>query len=208
MLFSFSVSQRCKADASTILHAPGGDNQGMQPLFDGFMRHEHNRRAVLGLLAVSGAGWAVPGRGSAQAQPWKNAPFPGPQRALDLQGQAWTLPQPGKALALNFWASWCEPCRSEMPALQTMADLYADKLTVVALNYKERAATVTRFARSTGLTLPVLLDPAGGIAAALGVKVFPTTVLYGSDGKPRWRVQGALDWTSAEAGRLVEGLWS
>lgn len=172
------------------------------------MRHEHNRRAVLGFLAVSGAAWAVPARGSAQVQPWKNATSQGPLRALDLQGQAWTLPLPGRALVLNFWASWCEPCRTEMPALQAMADLYADKLTVVALNYKERAATVTRFARSTGLTLPVLLDSTGEHAAALGVKVYPTTLLYGSDGKPRWRVQGALDWTSAEAGRLVEGLWS
>lgn len=172
------------------------------------MRHEHNRRAVLGFLAVSGAAWAVPALGSAQVQPWKNATFPGQLRALDLQGKSWTLPLPGRALALNFWASWCEPCRTEMPALQTMADLYADKLTVVALNYKERPATVTRFTRSTGLTLPVLLDPAGEIAAALGIKVYPTTVLCGSDGKPRWRVQGALDWTSAEAGRLVEGLWA
>lgn len=172
------------------------------------MRHEHNRRAVLAFLTGGAAGWAFPALGSAQVQPWRNAPSPGPLRALDLQGQAWTLPVPGRALVLNFWASWCEPCRTEMPALQAMADLYADKLTVVALNYKERAATVTRFARSTGLTMPVLLDPAGEIAGMLGVKVFPTTVLYGSDGKPRWRVQGALDWTSVEVGRLVEGLWS
>ena len=49
---------------------------------------------------------------------------------------------------------------------------------------------------------------AGEVAKAYKVKVFPTTVLFAADGRPRWRVTGALDWTSPEAGKLVERLWT
>lgn len=133
---------------------------------------------------------------------------PMPHKTLDMEGRARDVPARGRAFALNFWASWCEPCRSEMPALQQMADLYDDKLTVAAINFKERASTVARFVGNAHLQLPVLLDPAGEVAAAYKVKVFPTTVLFGADGKPRWRVTGALDWTSPKAGKLVESLWA
>jgi thiol-disulfide isomerase/thioredoxin len=155
-------------------------------------------------MAASGGPFALR---ASQLHAWSGAPGWGGLQTPDLEGRIWKLPQPGRALALNFWASWCEPCRTEMPSLQLLADLYGDRLAVVALNFKERASTVTRFARSTGVSLPVLMDPDGSIAAALGVKVFPTTLLFGADGKPRWRVEGALDWTGPEAGRLVEGLW-
>jgi thiol-disulfide isomerase/thioredoxin len=149
----------------------------------------------------------APALRAAQVQRWAGA-APTQHKALDLQGRPWDLPRPGRALALNFWASWCEPCRSEMPALQQMADLYQDKLTVAAINFKERASTVARFVAAAHLQLPVLLDPAGEVAAAYKVKVFPTTVLFAADGRPRWRITGALDWTSAQAGKLVEGLWA
>jgi thiol-disulfide isomerase/thioredoxin len=130
--------------------------------------------------------------------------------AADLDGGAWSLPAlRGRAVLLNFWASWCEPCRAEMPTLQQLADFYGeDRLAVLALNFKEAPATARRFAARTGLKVPVLPDAAGEIARRWEVKVFPTTVLIGADGRPRWRVRGEMDWSGKEAGRLVESLFA
>lgn len=130
--------------------------------------------------------------------------------ALDLQGQRWQLSDlRGRAVLLNFWASWCEPCRSEMPTLQQLADLYGpERLTVLALNFKEAPATAQRFVQRTGLRLPVLLDQGGAIARACGVKVFPSTLLVASDGRPRQLLRGELDWTGSEAERLVQALFA
>ncbi|MDP3411682.1 MAG: TlpA disulfide reductase family protein, partial [Polaromonas sp.] len=111
------------------------------------------------------------------------------------------------AVLINFWASWCEPCRAEMPTLQQIADLYGpDKLQVLALNFKEHPNRAIQFAVTTGLSLPVLLDPQGQTAKAWGVRVFPTTVLIDRQGRARQRVQGEVDWTSAPAAKLLEAL--
>ena len=128
-------------------------------------------------------------------------------QALDLEGKKVAIPAPGKPTVVNFWASWCEPCRTEMPLLQQMAEFYSDRLVLLAVNYKERAVAVQRHVRSSNWTIPVLLDPLGAGAQAWGVKVFPTTVGFDTKGLARWRVTGEYDWTTAEAGKLVEGLW-
>lgn len=126
----------------------------------------------------------------------------------DLQGQPWRLAElRGKAVLINFWASWCEPCRAEMPSLQALADLYGpQRLVVLAVNFKEPAATVQRYVQRTAFPLPVLLDPDGHIARQWGASVFPTTVLVGADGRVRGLVRGELDWTSPRAAQLVEPL--
>ena len=127
---------------------------------------------------------------------------------VDIGGKTW---QPadlqGRAVLINFWASWCEPCRAEMPTLQQIADLYGpDKLLVLAINFKESAQRVLQFAKTTGVTLPMLLDSNGKTAAQWGVKVFPTTLTLSSKGKPMQRIKGEVDWTSAESTKVIEGL--
>ncbi len=126
----------------------------------------------------------------------------------DITGKTWQLGDlRGRAVLLNFWASWCEPCRAEMPSLQQLADLYGpDKLLVLAINFKEPASRAIQFAKSTGVTMPVLLDADGRAAAQWGVKVFPTTLTLDSRGRPRHRVRGELDWTSSAADALVASL--
>lgn len=138
--------------------------------------------------------------------PWQGA-VP-PLQAVDTQGKTWRLDDlRGRAVLLNFWASWCEPCRAEMPTLQQVADLYgSDKLLVLAINFKEHPARAIQFAASTGLTVPVLLDPQGLTAKAWGVKVFPTTVLLDRRGRPYRRVQGEADWTGLAATEWLEAL--
>lgn len=131
-----------------------------------------------------------------------------PLQAVDIHGKTWRLDElKGRAVLLNFWASWCEPCRAEMPTLQQLADLYGtDKLLVLAINFKEHPARAIQFATSTGLSLPILLDPQGQAARAWGVKVFPSTMLVDRQGRPRQRVQGEVDWTGIEAARWIENL--
>jgi thiol-disulfide isomerase/thioredoxin len=127
---------------------------------------------------------------------------------LDTNGQLWSLKAfRGQAVLLNFWASWCEPCRTEMPSLQSLAQFYGtDKLKVLTINFKEPRATVQRYMQRADLTLPVILDPDGRIAKAWGVKVFPSTVLIGADGQVKGVMRGEVDWTSPEVVRGVESL--
>ena len=127
---------------------------------------------------------------------------------VDTTGKTWTPADlKGRAVLLNFWASWCEPCRAEMPALQQIADFYgADKLLVLTINFKEKPARAIQFAKTTGLTLPVLLDLEGQAAQRWGVKVFPTTLTLDRRYQPQHRVQGEVDWTSDAAEKLISGL--
>ena len=127
---------------------------------------------------------------------------------LDTTGKAWRPADfAGRAVLLNFWASWCEPCRAEMPTLQQMADLYGpEQLLVLAVNFKEPPARALQFAKSTGVTLPVLLDLDGRTAQRWGVKVFPTTLAIDRKGQPRWRARGEVDWTGKAAEKLIAPL--
>jgi thiol-disulfide isomerase/thioredoxin len=129
-------------------------------------------------------------------------------QALDFDGKPVAVPAPGKPTVVNFWATWCEPCRAEMPMLQQMADFYSDRLVFQAVNFKERAVAVQRHVRSANWAVPVVLDTMGAGAQSWGVKVFPTTVGFDAQGRARWRVLGQYDWSSAEAGKLVESLWA
>ena len=139
------------------------------------------------------------------------SPWPGPVAAfslVDTNGKTWRpADYKGRAVLLNFWASWCEPCRAEMPTLQQMADLYGpEQLLVLAINFKEPAARALQFAKRTGITLPVLLDVDGQAAHRWGVKVFPTTLAIDRHGQPRLRVQGEVDWTGKAAEKLIASL--
>ena len=167
------------------------------------------RRACLSSgLALAGAGLLPAAARAGEMQPWPRGEALPALDAPDLQGQRWSLDKVrGRAVLLNFWASWCEPCRAEMPTLQQLVEVYGeDKLAVLALNFKESPGTATRFAKNAAMTVPVLLDPAGDIAKRYAVKIFPTTVGIGRDGKPRWRVRGEMDWSAAESLRLVDTL--
>ncbi|MDB5744594.1 MAG: Redoxin domain protein [Polaromonas sp.] len=137
--------------------------------------------------------------------------WPGPLsvfNAVDATGKVWRPADlKGRAVLLNFWASWCEPCRAEMPSLQQAAESHGpDRLLVLAINFKEPPARALHFAERTGLRLPVLLDGDGQLARRWGVKVFPTTLTVNRRGQPVHRVQGELDWTAKPAAELIASL--
>ena len=165
-------------------------------------------RSALGFVFA-----ALIGSAGAQAQGYQVLPWPARHpipafTATDLSGRAWRLSDlRGKAVLINFWASWCEPCRAEMPSLQALAQQQGpEPLQVLAVNFKEPAATVQRFVQQNSLQLPVILDLEGVTARQWGIKVFPSTVLVAADGRVRSIVRGELDWTSAQATQLLASL--
>lgn len=147
------------------------------------------------------------GAADAQRQPWTRQPLR-PRLVLpSLDETPWDLAaQRGTPVLLNFWASWCAPCRSEMPSLEALAQRHGPALRVMAVNYREPAATARRFVNSTGLGLPVLRDADGLAAKSLGVHIFPTTVAIDAQGRARFVVVGECDWSGAQAARWVAEL--
>ncbi|QBK05703.1 TlpA family protein disulfide reductase [Hylemonella gracilis] len=145
--------------------------------------------------------------------PWPAGPKTPLLRTLDMQGRTWTLEAlRGRVVLMNFWASWCAPCRVEMPTLQTLAGFYGDAVQVLAINVGEGPRAIARFLQSSALdagALTVLLDPEKEAARAWGAaSVLPTTVLIDANGRPRQRVQGELDWSGDRAQSLVDALLS
>ena len=120
--------------------------------------------------------------------------------AVDLQGKAWnTTELAGKVVVLNFWATWCAPCKDELPTLQTLHDISDHQTVVLTINVREPAARAARYMQSTGMTFPVISDAKGELAKRWGVTVYPTTVLIAPNGQARWRIVGDVDWSSAQA---------
>jgi thiol-disulfide isomerase/thioredoxin len=164
-------------------------------------------RLAASLLAAAGAPNAAQAGPGYDAHPWpRKQPVPSGSMT-DLQGSEWRLPAlRGRAVLLNFWASWCEPCKEEMPSLQALADRHADRLVVLTINLKESPEAIARFVHSSGLRLPVVRDADGSLARAWGVRIYPSTVLIESKGRVRSVVRGGLDWAGAEGLTLVEPL--
>ena len=101
----------------------------------------------------------------------------------------------GKVVLLNFWASWCPPCRDELPSLELLeAALEKDGFKVVALNYRETDAALKRFLDTMPSSLSIYRDAEGSAARAFGAKVFPTSVLIDREGHARFSVVGEMEW--------------
>ena len=89
----------------------------------------------------------------------------------------------GKPVVLNFWATWCGPCKVEMPHLQDAHSTYSTSdLTILAINYGEDSTTVLSFASALGLTFRTLLDETGTVQTQYQVRGYPTTVFINTDG--------------------------
>ena len=113
----------------------------------------------------------------------------------------------GKPVLLNFWASWCEPCRSEMPTLELLATRFeARGLQVLTVNFRETDSALRRFVDSMPLSLPILRDRDGAAAKAFDVRIFPTTVGITRQGRVAFSVVGEVDWNAEPARQWVADL--
>ena len=103
-----------------------------------------------------------------------------------LDGERITLSElRGQAVLVNFWASWCPPCRSEMPAMQQVySDFGADGFVILAVNstHQDRLADVEGFGAERNLTFPILLDQDGQVSARYQVRSLPTSFFIDPDG--------------------------
>jgi thiol-disulfide isomerase/thioredoxin len=110
-------------------------------------------------------------------------------------------------VVVNFWATWCEPCRDEMPSLERLHDkLKGRPFEVLTVNYGESNAKVTEFLRKQGVSLPVLMDPEKEAAGAWNAKGLPMTFIVDAKGKVRYWAFGERDWSEGESLRIVEKL--
>jgi len=110
----------------------------------------------------------------------------------------------GKVTVLNFWATWCPPCREEMPQLQKFAQALPPDVVFYAVNIQESAAKAGAFLEQNHYSMPVLLDSDGAVASTFRINAVPTTVIVDKTGKIRFRKSGGV--TQIELENAVKGL--
>ncbi len=131
--------------------------------------------ALLACVSLSGATGAAPA-----APDFKLANRAGGEITLaELRGQV---------VMINFWASWCGPCRQEFPALDEMYRKYKPMgFTMVGINVESEKADAERFLGMRPVTFPILFDPQNAVSGSYGVKAMPTTVIVDRQGRLRWQ---------------------
>jgi thiol-disulfide isomerase/thioredoxin len=131
-------------------------------------------------------------------------------KTLDTPARTKTLADyKDQVVLLNVWATWCEPCRAEMPSIEALQKSYAPKgLKIVAISIDDPGsdAGIRAFAQQLGLTFEILHDATGAIQQTYQTTGVPESVLIGKDGVIRKKVAGATDWNSSANRTLVEQL--
>jgi thiol-disulfide isomerase/thioredoxin len=98
----------------------------------------------------------------------------------------------GKKVLLNFWATWCEPCRAEMPDLQKARDAYGGSVVVLGVNKLETAVVIPPFADELGVGFPLIVNTKGDISNRYGAKNIPTSFFINADGTIGFRQIGVM----------------
>ncbi|NCF11006.1 MAG: redoxin family protein [Gammaproteobacteria bacterium] len=114
----------------------------------------------------------------------------------------------GRVLVLNVWATWCAPCREEMPSLQRLSERFpSGRFAVVGLTVDEDTNLAREFLLKYGIRFPSASDPAGAVAEGLlGVTAYPDTFIVAADGTLVERVSGGREWDGEEMVSLLERL--
>lgn len=158
-----------------------------------------------GMLAGAGLGVIILfGLGNSQIftsvqLPWNMQPAPkvgytAPDFELqNLAGETIKLSDlRGKPVLINFWATWCGPCRLEMPDIQKIYEIYQGEFLVLAVNADEQERIVAKFAKDIGITFDVLLDPGANVQSVYQLRGYPTSFLVDDEGVIRVQHIGLL----------------
>jgi thiol-disulfide isomerase/thioredoxin len=164
-------------------------------------------RAAAALLA--GLILLGPMTGAAQEalKPWPGGPTPA-LKLKDLDGREHALDAyRGKVVLVNFWATWCEPCKEEMPSIERLRrSLEGRPFAVLAVNLAEPDARVQAFLRQVPLGFPVLMDRDAAAAKAWKARMLPATFIVGADGRVRYSYIGELDWSREPVSKQITAL--
>ena len=157
-------------------------------------------RGLPGLLLAL----AVSVASAQELKPWGGGATP-PLALQDLEGRPQRLEDyRGKVVLINFWATWCEPCREEMPSMNKLrASLAGRPFTVLAVNLAEPQSRVRRFMETVPLDFPVLLDRDTAAAKAWQARILPASFIVGADGRIRYSVLGGIDWTQERVRKAI-----
>ncbi|MGQ0653465.1 MAG: TlpA disulfide reductase family protein [Betaproteobacteria bacterium] len=164
------------------------------------------RRLAAALLLL---GFAAAAGAAGELRPWTSGAAP----ALALQDLGGTLHSlerhRGKVVLINFWATWCEPCRAEMPSMERLRKSLAGRpFEVLAVNLAEPRSRIEKFLDLMPLGFPILLDRDGSTAKAWRARILPASFLVGRDGRIRYVAYGELDWSAGPARERVLDLLS
>jgi thiol-disulfide isomerase/thioredoxin len=148
--------------------------------------------------------------GTAQARelkPYAGEPTP-PLALVDVHGKAHDLRDyRGMVVLVNFWATWCPPCREEIPSMQRLKAKFAGKpFVILAVDMGESGASVKAFLKEVRLDAVMLLDIDGEALKKWKVFAFPTSFVVDPQGKIRYAVAGATEWDDPETIRRIAEL--
>jgi cytochrome c biogenesis protein CcmG, thiol:disulfide interchange protein DsbE len=117
---------------------------------------------------------------------------------VDRQGKTWTLSElKGQVVFLNFWATWCAPCREEMPDMQKLYEkMPKDKFKMLAILNNDDPTLADKFAEKLGLTMPILDDQANTVGMKYGLTGVPETFIINKKGQVVRKYIGSEPWSS------------
>jgi cytochrome c biogenesis protein CcmG, thiol:disulfide interchange protein DsbE len=146
----------------------------------------------IALAAVAFSAWCV------ELKPWEGGATP-PLALDDLSGKRHDLAEyKGSVVLVNFWATWCEPCRAEMPSLDRLRkSLQGKRFEVLAVNLAEPLSRIEKFVDGVPVSFPLLRDRDSTTSKAWKAKLLPASYVIGRDGRIHYVAYGELDWESA-----------
>ena len=162
---------------------------------------------LVAVLAAPSVHGAEPTAAPVWSSPERPTPLPATSRE-DVEGRDFIFATDGgRVMILHFWATWCVPCIGELPALARLAAELAFRDVVVAAVSEDLGGSsdVRPFLARRPVSGPttVVLDPHRTLAKSLGVKVLPTTIVFGADGLERARLTGSGEWVGADKQKLL-----
>ena len=184
-------------------------------------RKRYSKLVLIALFGLFSTGLFA--QKAAQVKPWYASGleklgftvFPKPQAVgnfavQSLNGSSARLSdQRGKIVVLNFWATWCPPCKAEMPAIEKLWSKTKDKaFTIMGISIGEEPDTVKSFIARQGYSYPIFVDPSGDLGSEFGARSIPTTYILDKSGAAIAGKVGGAPYDSAEALALFAELAS